>query len=432
MINDWEVLKINFRKLAFNSLDLIQGKPMGKQLKDIKLKMEDSTRSYPNKKELNMFLKHATDTTKFYEGFKSQSLHNFPITNKQTLKENYNDFLSNKYSKDALITVTTSGSYGTPFTYHLTKEKRKRQQAEVIYFGGLAKYDIGVKHAYARVTRKSKLKLFLQNQLLINPTSMNNIWFEKYRNELKKGYRVIIGYPSTISALTKYCLEKGDSRNEFSVEGVITSAEPLLAEQKESIEHLFGCTVSNRYSTEEFGVIANSCVEGNLHINKSTFLIEVLEQDGFDEVKPGETGRIVVTDLYSHALPLIRYDVGDLGVYAEECSCGYKGKVFKSINGRQVETLYDAFGEVVSPFAINGAMRDLEGILQFQFIQENKDSYRLSVVPFGTFSESTKKIIKERFSTILGDNANFTIDTVSEITPLRSGKRPYIIQKYKV
>jgi len=422
---------MNIRKTAFNIVDKLQGNIIGEHIKDIKQKMEHKSKTYPQKSDVDNFLKHACDTTEFYKQYKGTTLQQFPIVNKPILKENYKYFISDRYDESELVKVTTSGSYGTPFTYLLTKEKKKRQQAEVIYFGKLANYDVGIKHAYARVTKsKSKLKLFLQNQLLIDPTNMNIDWFARYRNELKKGYKVIIGYPSTITALAKYCLKKGDSSKDFSLQGVITTAEPLLQDQRKVLAELFGCPIVNRYSTEEFGVVANSCSEGNLHLNRATFKVELLDDNG-KEVKPDEIGRIVITDLYSHALPLIRYDIGDLGKYKSGCTCGYEGKVLTSVLGRQIETIYNTMGEYISPFALNGAMRDLDGILQFQFIQEGKDSYRLLIVPLENYISSTEEIIKRRFLDILGNDAKFEIEKVNDIPPFNSGKRPYIIQKYR-
>ena len=37
---------------------------------------------------------------------------------------------------------------------------------------------------------------------------------------------------------------------------------------------------------------------------------------------PGETGAILVTDLLNHAMPLIRYRIGDLALGGRSCPCG--------------------------------------------------------------------------------------------------------------
>jgi len=425
---------MNVRKLVFNLVDKLTGNLVTEHYQDIKHKMSQIYKGKIDMRErVEDFLGYAVKNTTFYNKFADKKFHDLPIISKDFLKNNYQAFFSKKYEQNQLVKTTTSGSYGTPFTYYLTPSKKKRQQAEVIYFGKQANYEVGVKHAYIRVTdSKSKLKLFLQNELLIDPTNMNRNWFETYRNKLKNGYKVIIGYPSTLTALARYCIEKGDTSNDFSIEGIITTAEPLYKEQQEIIEKLFNCSVSNRYSTEEFGVLANSCKEGNLHINQATFYIEVLDININREVEPGEVGRIVVTDLYSHALPLIRYDIGDLGIYADKCTCGFNGKTLLKILGREVETIYDTNSNPVSPFAINGAMRDIDEVLQFQFIQKEKFKYNLIIVPLKPFTEEIKNEINERFLNILGRDAKISLHIKNDIPPLKSGKRPYIMQEYKI
>src|SRR5699024_8140037 len=264
---------MNMRKIGFNIVDSLKGGAIKKHVNDISYKMANYTEVL-NANDLNDILNHATTTTSYYKKYHDKPFNDYPILNKESLKRNYNEILSTNYSKNELVTTTTSGSYGTPFTYHLTASKKKRQTAEVLYFGQLANYDIGIKHAYPRVTKaKSKFKLFLQNELLIDPTNMSEGWFEDTRNELKKGYKIIIGYPSTISMIARYSLEKGDTHKDYSINGIICMAEPLVEEDKKVMEKLFNCSVTNRYSTEEFGVIANSCSHGNLHINHATFYV---------------------------------------------------------------------------------------------------------------------------------------------------------------
>ncbi|MBS4192609.1 phenylacetate--CoA ligase family protein [Bacillus sp. FJAT-49705] len=419
------------RNRAFGLMDSMKGKPIKNHITDISRIMNNDVKAMEMRnKRLSELLNHAKITTKFYAKINGSNLHQFPVINKSILKENFDEFLSNKYEANDLIKATTSGSYGTPFTYLLTPEKKYRQKAEVIYFGRESAYEIGKRHAYIRVTKaKSKTTLFLQNEILIDPTNINKNWLETNRNHLKDNVRVVIGYPSSLYILAKYCLEKGDDYNSFSIEGIITTAEPLLEEQKIIIEKLFRCNITSRYSTEEFGVLANQCHKGNHHINHASFEIEVLKTDKDVPAAPGEIGRIIVTDLYSHALPLIRYNTGDLGIYENKCECGFDGKILKKVIGREVETIFDTNGERVSPFAINGAMRDIENVLQYQFIQENEKVFKLLIVPVNNLREQTNDILTERFQAILGNEAIININVVETIKPLPSGKRPYIISK---
>lgn len=123
-------------------------------------------------KRLEELLIHACSTTEFYKKYKECSdLTQFPIIEKSILKQELDKFISNKFTKDELITTTTSGSTGAPFTYYLTRNKKYRQNAEIIFFNNWGSCDVGTKHGYVRVTKnKSKLNLFMQNEILMDPT----------------------------------------------------------------------------------------------------------------------------------------------------------------------------------------------------------------------------------------------------------------------
>jgi phenylacetate-CoA ligase len=146
-------------------------------------------------------------------------------------------------------------------------------------------------------------------------------------------------------------------------------------------------------------------------------------------VPAGELGRVIVTDLWSHAMPLIRYDLGDIATMAEECACGWKGPVLTRIEGRTVETLYGTDGSRISAFAINGAMRDLEGVIQFQFVQHDLDRYTVRLCTLPSFAG--EEVVKRRLLALLGPEVCLSVEYVDEIPALRSGKRPYIVTEVR-
>lgn len=65
---------------------------------------------------------------------------------------------------------------------------------------------------------------------------------------------------------------------------------------------------------------------------------------------PGEAGRIVITDLFNYAFPLIRYDTGDIGVM--EYGNDDELPRLKEIYGRERDCVYNTVGELISQVAI--------------------------------------------------------------------------------
>ena len=65
------------------------------------------------------------------------------------------------------------------------------------------------------------------------------------------------------------------------------------------------------------------------------FFLEIIKENGL-HAKPGEMGRIIITDLFNMAMPLIRYELGDMAIAGdnEECTCGCKLPKITKILGR--------------------------------------------------------------------------------------------------
>lgn len=201
------------------------------------------------------------------------------------------------------------------------------------------------------------------------------------------------------------------------VKAMISSSELLSDETRDGLEELLGCKVINRYSNQECGVLAQSDLHNkNMLINNASYYIEVLDIDKDAPVQDGEVGRIVVTDLFNYAMPLIRYDTGDLGTIST-----YSGKrAFSTIQGRRVDLIYDTKGRPLTPHTWSVYMWKFNKLKQYQFIQENTKEYVLKVNGAkGIYEkEEFELLLKE----ILGDDASIDVQFVDEIPTLASGK----------
>ena len=90
-----------------------------------------------------------------------------------------------------------------------------------------------MKHVLVRVRPKSSLTCFVENEIILNPIDMDSNWLDQKREVLcKEGVKIIIGYPSVLTAMVNYCREKGDSMKDYSLEGIIS----LLRRLPEKIE----------------------------------------------------------------------------------------------------------------------------------------------------------------------------------------------------
>ncbi|RUA13584.1 MAG: hypothetical protein DSY83_11050, partial [Flavobacteriia bacterium] len=155
-------LSNQIRQFAFWAKDAIKGGEIKSNLQDIEesFALESfQALEKKNDKYLHGLLKKATSKTKFYAHLKGQeSLHNFPVVDKNVIRANFDDLQMDTSSH----TVFTSGSTGTPFMVHQTQKKKSRNTADTLYFAGRAGYVLGDKLLYLRLwSKKLKKKRFL-------------------------------------------------------------------------------------------------------------------------------------------------------------------------------------------------------------------------------------------------------------------------------
>jgi len=422
------------RNLVFWLRDYARGSSIARELVDIhNLMIKPDLRSWRLEEDLESLLKHATDTVPFYQDYKGCELRDFPILTKDLLKKNFESFFSSSFQRNSLHNMTTTGSYGTPFTFYLSPQKRSRQLAEIVYFSGWAGYRVGMRYAQMRGTKHSGFRSFLQNEVLMNPWRIDEEWLRINRQHLLGNkIRFLFEYPSPMTFLAEYCRNQGDKPDSFQILGACTSSENLTDQMRQSISEVFGATVLSRYASQENGVLAHEHPDygTKMLINEASQYLELLSLDSDQQVQPGQTGRIVVTDLYSHAMPLIRYDIGDTAVFSDKRSELFDLGIIERLEGRIIETLFSVSGDIISPYLLVTGLWGIEGMIQYQFIQKTEQDYLMRVVL--QKGATCEKEIRNRLMPFLGLTANLEVESTDHIEPLPSGKRPTVINEWKM
>jgi len=119
---------------------------------------------------------------------------------------------------------------------------------------------------------------------------------------------------------------------------IYTAGEALTPHRRKALEDIWGVPVSDNYGMTEIGAAAVNCEYGIHHPLEDKFIFELLDEELKSEVKPGETGYLVVTTLTRRGTPLIRYFTGDRArLVMKDCPCGRK--VSMEIRGRKQDIL---------------------------------------------------------------------------------------------
>jgi phenylacetate-CoA ligase len=215
---------------------------------------------------------------------------------------------------------------------------------------------------------------------------------------------------------------------DVNFDSVITTAEVLLPGQRELLEKAFHARVFNRYGCREVSVIASECeYHQGMHVNAEALLLEIVS----DASVPASAGKIVVTDLLNYNMPLIRYEIGDVGRWSErsECPCGRGLPLLDDVQGRITDFLLLQGGQRISGPALTLTVADMPDVRQIQFLQKSLQAIILRVVPGKNYGPHTEEELRRRLNLYLKGLTSLHVETVERITSERSGKYRFVINE---
>jgi phenylacetate-CoA ligase len=152
-----------------------------------------------------------------------------------------------------------------------------------------------------------------------------------------------------------------------------TLSETVTPHLRTEARRLFGLPVDDCYSSQEFGVMALQCPEAGTYHVAEPILLEVVDPEG-RACAPGQTGRLLVTDLINFATPLIRYEIGDFAEVGEACPCGRNLAPIRRFLGRERNLVLLPDGSRHWPLVGFHQWGEVFPVRQFQFIQTDRQS----------------------------------------------------------
>jgi phenylacetate-CoA ligase len=207
--------------------------------------------------------------------------------------------------------------------------------------------------------------------------------------------------------------------------GVGSQLTPALRSRLESI---YGLPIQQTYGLNEIGKVGLRCGAGRYHVHAEHCLVEIVDADGMP-CPPGVTGRVLVTALRNYAMPLLRYDTGDLAeAVPGPCPCGRTLPSFGEVAGRyrrfsglppgtrdRVNGLLGAFSKF-PPDA-------LEFLREYQIHQDRENRFTLRLKTAGPVPGSFTAEMQRVWTTLGGTPpAPLTIGAVDRIPRSPSGK----------
>ncbi|MGH3370380.1 MAG: hypothetical protein ACRDPR_10285, partial [Nocardioidaceae bacterium] len=185
------------------------------------------------------------------------------------------------------------------------------------------------------------------------------------------------------------------------------------------------------YSSWDVPQMAQTCPDNPeaLHVNSERVVLRVVRPDG-SAALPGETGRVVVTDLGNPVMPLINYSIGDRAVAGSACPCGRGFPTLASVEGRDTEVIRTPDGRHINGTFLGHFLAFVVGVIpyvwEYQVVQTAVDAVTLRIVTTPRFTAAFAHRLQDELTSLLGPGVAVGLEPVEHIPVEPSGKRVII------
>ncbi|MGD0578343.1 MAG: AMP-binding protein [Bryobacteraceae bacterium] len=291
-----------------------------------------------------------------------------PISTKKDLREAGEDCLATGHGE--LQVLYTSGHTGAPFEVHLTpaeyRTMRLREFRMLIGTGVRPRDRLTLLGPTRTAPQRLHRRLGLYRIEVIPLVLPREEQLRRFRRARPD---VLWVFPLSLQTLLNYagCGLRDLAKPRF----LITSGQVMQPQLGERLRaELPEMEIVNIYGSSEAGRIAAECrARRGLHLEDDALIVELLENGA--PVEPGREGTVVLTCLDQLAMPLIRYEQGDIcRVLPEPCVCGWNTPLIAPPLGRDHDMITLLDGSRITPAVIEVSLRQEMDLLQYRFVQE--------------------------------------------------------------
>jgi phenylacetate-CoA ligase len=358
-------------------------------------------------------------------------LRKVPITRRGNLQQQFDEMCSTSVPEDhkPVVKGSSSGSTGLPVNFLNTRVTQVFAKALLLRSHLWHRRDLQATVVSIQVPRNQWDENESEKTLRFNSTFPSGMAYrcdsgETMGDQLAflqaKEVEWIITYPSNLAELAKTARDRGISLP--GLKYLSTLGEVVTPQTRAVCREVWGLPVVDFYSCKETNILALQCPDNeHYHVQSERVIVEILDEHD-RPCKPGETGRVVVTDLHNYAMPIIRYELGDFAVVGEPCSCGRTLPVLDSILGRARNMLTRPSGERFWPRGGFSEIAEHPSIRQLQFIQHSVDVIEIKLVVSEPLDADSETRIRDIAKRNLGDEFEFRLSYVESIPRSAGGK----------
>ena len=363
-----------------------------------------------------------------------EDLPKLPILTKDDVRHHCADLISTALSKDQIVQSKTGGTTGKALKLFQDKETIQRQWA--VWWRHRQRFGLGLGDEFIAFAGRDVVSLdslkppFWRRNRPMHQTyvSLHHMTEENmpalvdYLSRRKVKY--YSGYPSGVYLLAHYLVENNITLP-HPPKVVTTGAETLLEHQKEMMARAFpGAIVTDQYGASENCGNISECEEHRYHVDMEFGAIELLPlSDDLPNLR-----KIICTGFWNMAMPLIRYDIGDIATVPEgetACPCGRKSPIVTKIDGRIESYIITPDGRQMG--RLDFIFKETHAIEEAQLVQDCLEKVIVKVVANQNYSEEEEKRLLSGLHKYLGDVIEFEIEYVDTIPRAANGKFRQIV-----
>ncbi len=383
-------------------------------------------------------VKHHLENNSFYKNFgRTIDINDWdsvPIITKKELQKPLKELLANNFNRKNCFVGKTSGSSGTPFVLAKNKLCHALTWANIMdkfsWYG--IDFNISKQARFYGIPLsgfgyyKERFKDLLAKRYRFSVFDMSDKAFEQYLQRFESTtFDYINGYTSAIVQFAKFLKRRNVVLKSVcpTLKVCIVTSEMLFENDRQLLERQFGIKVVNEYGASELDLIAFERPDGKFQLNTETLFVEIIDSDGC-VLDHGKEGRIIITALYNKAFPLIRYDIGDIGILSKDSSP--KVAFLDKLTGRTNDIVHLPSGKKAAGltfYYITKAIIEGDGaVKEFVIEQLSLTEFKITYVSDNELSKTKIEKIHHAMDTYLEKGLKISFERVEQIKRSKSGK----------
>ena len=248
-------------------------------------------------------------------------LQQFPLLDKETVRSERERMVTRRTDHGFKL-VRTSGSTNEALQFYTNAHREAQINAARmrghewigIRRGDREMYFWGSPVELNKQDRIKRVRDWLINDGLTNGFELNPPLVRQYFEYwLKWRPKCIFGYPNSLNLMVAMARPQGIDLSRLKQLGltvICTTSEMLTDPDRKNISQAFGVPVFDSYGLREAGLVGHECQHGTMHTMDEQLILETIDPHTLASTD-GE-GELVVTNIVSPVMPMIRYRTGDM------------------------------------------------------------------------------------------------------------------------